>query len=154
MWRLSPCWQRVLTTDQELVAGVLIALFYVHGLDLSVGDAGTVLVKEGEEEHMWDMLYRTRRRSGKCRVMRCLAVGVGKVRMKWGREASTGEVWAVEALSKGLFNWSGEWREKVRVMIFDGSKEGGDVSQQSKRRAAYIQLDAPIRCEGYTGGQY
>lgn len=36
-------------TDQELVADVLIALFYVHGLDLSVGDAGTVLVR-GEEE--------------------------------------------------------------------------------------------------------
>lgn len=43
---------RVLATDQELVADVLIALLYVHGLDLSVGDAGTVLVKEGEEEHM------------------------------------------------------------------------------------------------------
>lgn len=42
----------VLATDQELVADVLIALLYVHGLDLSVGDAGTVLVKEGEEEHM------------------------------------------------------------------------------------------------------
>lgn len=41
---------RVLATDQELVADVLIALLYV--LDLSVGDAGTVLVKEGEEEHM------------------------------------------------------------------------------------------------------
>lgn len=37
----------VLATDQELVAGVLIALLYVQGLDLSVGDAGTVLVKEG-----------------------------------------------------------------------------------------------------------
>ncbi len=37
----------VLTTDQELVAGVLIALLYVQGLDLSVGDAGTVLVKGG-----------------------------------------------------------------------------------------------------------
>lgn len=32
-------------TDQEVVAGVLIAFLYVHGLDLSVGDAGTVLVK-------------------------------------------------------------------------------------------------------------
>lgn len=36
-------------TDQELVAGVFIALLYVHGLDLSVGDAGTVLVRRGEE---------------------------------------------------------------------------------------------------------
>ena len=34
-------------TDQELVAGVLIALLYVHGLDLSMGYAGTVLVKGG-----------------------------------------------------------------------------------------------------------
>ncbi len=37
----------VLATDQELVAGVLIALLYVQGLDLSVGDTGTVLVKGG-----------------------------------------------------------------------------------------------------------
>lgn len=37
----------VSATDQELVAGVLIALLYVHGLDLSVGYAGTVLVKAG-----------------------------------------------------------------------------------------------------------
>lgn len=33
-------------TDQEVVAGVLVALLYVQGLDLSVGDAGTVLVNE------------------------------------------------------------------------------------------------------------
>lgn len=39
----------VSATDQELVAGVLVALLYVQGLDLSVGDAGTVLVKGGEE---------------------------------------------------------------------------------------------------------
>lgn len=39
----------VLATDQELVAGVLVALLYVQGLDLSVGDAGTVLVNGGEE---------------------------------------------------------------------------------------------------------
>lgn len=39
---------RVLATDQELVADVLIALLYVQGLDLSVGDAGTVLVKGGK----------------------------------------------------------------------------------------------------------
>lgn len=32
-------------TNQKLVAGVLIWLLYVHGLDLSMGDAGTVLVK-------------------------------------------------------------------------------------------------------------
>lgn len=38
-------------TDQELVADVLIVLLYVHGLDLSVGDAGTVLVKGEGEEH-------------------------------------------------------------------------------------------------------
>lgn len=37
----------VSATDQELVAGVLIALLYVQGLDLSVGDAGTVLVEGG-----------------------------------------------------------------------------------------------------------
>ena len=37
-------------TDQELVAGVLILLLYVQWLDLSMGDAGTVLV-EGREEH-------------------------------------------------------------------------------------------------------
>lgn len=41
----------VLATDQELVAGVLIAFLYVHGLDLSVGDAGTVLVKGRWREH-------------------------------------------------------------------------------------------------------
>lgn len=33
-------------TDQEVVARVLVALLYVQGLDLSVGDAGTVLVNE------------------------------------------------------------------------------------------------------------
>lgn len=33
-------------TDQEVVAGVLVALLYVQRLDLSVGDAGTVLVNE------------------------------------------------------------------------------------------------------------
>lgn len=37
----------VLATDQELVAGVLVLLLYVQGLDLSVGDAGTVLVNGG-----------------------------------------------------------------------------------------------------------
>lgn len=37
----------VLATDQELVADVLIGLLYVQRLDLSVGDAGTVLVKGG-----------------------------------------------------------------------------------------------------------
>lgn len=37
----------VMATNQELLAGVLIALLYVHRLDLSVGDAGTVLVKGG-----------------------------------------------------------------------------------------------------------
>lgn len=36
-----------MATDQELVAGVLVALLYVQGLDLSVGDAGTVLVNGG-----------------------------------------------------------------------------------------------------------
>ena len=42
----------VLATDQELVARVLISLLYVHGLDLSVGDAGAVLDKGGGEgEH-------------------------------------------------------------------------------------------------------
>lgn len=55
----------VLATDQELVADVLILLLYVQRLDLSVGDAGTVLVKGGrggaqvrhalqdEEEERW-----------------------------------------------------------------------------------------------------
>lgn len=38
------------TTDQKLVAGVFIAVLYVHGLDLSVGYTGTVLGK-GVEEH-------------------------------------------------------------------------------------------------------
>lgn len=37
----------VSATDQELVAGVLVVLLYVQGLDLSVGDAGTVLVNGG-----------------------------------------------------------------------------------------------------------
>lgn len=37
----------VLATDQELVAGVLVAVLYVQRLDLSVGDAGTVLVNGG-----------------------------------------------------------------------------------------------------------
>lgn len=40
------------STDQELKAAVLIALLYVQGLDLSVGDAGTVLVKEEGGGHM------------------------------------------------------------------------------------------------------
>lgn len=37
-----------MATDQELVARVLVALVYVQGLDLSVGDAGAVLVNEGQ----------------------------------------------------------------------------------------------------------
>lgn len=37
----------VSATDQVLVAGVLVVLLYVQGLDLSVGDAGTVLVNGG-----------------------------------------------------------------------------------------------------------
>lgn len=46
-WRLSLCWQSLKATNQELVAGVLIVFLYVQGLDLGVGDAGTVLV-DGE----------------------------------------------------------------------------------------------------------
>lgn len=34
-------------TNQELVAGVLVVFLYVQGLDLGMGDAGTVLV-DGE----------------------------------------------------------------------------------------------------------
>jgi len=37
-----------MATDQELAADVLIVLLCVQGLDLSVRDAGTVLVKGGK----------------------------------------------------------------------------------------------------------
>lgn len=46
-WCLSLCWQSLKATNQELVAGVLVVFLYVQGLDLGVGDAGTVLV-DGE----------------------------------------------------------------------------------------------------------
>lgn len=41
------CADSIWATDQELMADVLIPFLYVHGLDLSVGDAGTVLAKGG-----------------------------------------------------------------------------------------------------------
>lgn len=57
-WSLPLCWQSLKATNQELVAGVLVVFLYIQGLDLGVGDAGTVLV-DGEE-HRWDMPVRTR----------------------------------------------------------------------------------------------
>lgn len=45
------CADRLKATNQELVDGVLIVFLYVQGLDLGVGDAGTVLVDGEGGEH-------------------------------------------------------------------------------------------------------
>lgn len=50
--------QRTVATNQKLMAGVLIALIYVHGLDLTVGDAGAVLGERGRGEHRWNTPQR------------------------------------------------------------------------------------------------
>lgn len=43
-WHLSLHWQSLRATNQELVADILVVFLYVQGLDLGMGDAGTVLV--------------------------------------------------------------------------------------------------------------
>lgn len=88
------------------MADVLIALLYVQGLDLSVGDAGTVLVKGG-------------RSTGEtCPTGQGRAEGDTPPR--GGEDRSGGSemrqrskhrgMWAVKALT-GHYIGSGEWRE-------------------------------------------
>lgn len=64
MWNdVCPHADSIRATDQKLVAEVFIMFLYVHGLDLSVGYAGTVLGRwRGGQDKGETCPNRTRRR--------------------------------------------------------------------------------------------
>lgn len=83
-------------TNQELVAGILIVFLYVQGLDLGMGDAGTVLVN-GE---------------GRSTGETCLP-GQGWVQRRTSSSVNRGEsVWRDESQAQASvgYGWEGTYR--------------------------------------------
>lgn len=117
-WRLSLHWQSLRATNQELVAGILVVFLYVQGLDLGMGDAGTVLVNgEGRSTgetcqpgHRW--------------VQRRTSSLVNRGESVWcdesGKQASVG--YGYDGTYRVAFLTHG-WMEKIRL--------SGNIQQMS-----------------------
>lgn len=95
-------------TDQEVVAGVLVVLLYVQGLDLSVGDAGTVLVNEEVgREHRWGET--------------CLQGAAGGRKGTWSSEGGGWEEqawrWKGGCVTSGCGVSLAEWHERLNQCV-------------------------------------